>query len=270
MSEQKPMEFGPDDVKAARATLAQARDGEVVGIVILTDEEVMILDGLEHEQLVPTPWLDAQGEADRSLMGRVALRSMASRELVVPAGTDESGSKIIKIKAHPGITGPLVLRRSAQEILSVERTSSNGKDWLFAYVHHEDGSSTVLEEEISGEGHHVFSVYPEALLGERFERFLDPTSTALMGTAAKTYSAEALQAAVQNLPQLKEAVAVSIVSGVARGSDELLNASVYAGPHGVHVLRGTEHDPDGSPVTYSLQEVGSRGLRALPAELVPA
>ncbi|MEU4388378.1 hypothetical protein [Promicromonospora sp. NPDC023805] len=270
MSEQKAMQFGPDDVEAARVTLAQARDGEVVGIVILTDEEVSILDGLEHEQLVPTPWIDAQGEADRSLMGRVALRSMASRELVVPAGTDESGNGVIAIKAHPGITGPLVLRRSAREIVSVERTSSNGTDWLFAYVHHEDDKAVVLEEEISGHGHHVFSVYPEALLGERFEKFLDPTSAALMGTSAKTYSAEALQAAVASLPQLKEAVAVSVVSGVARGSDELLNVSVYAGPHGVHVLRGTEHDPAREPVTYSLQEVGSRGLRALPAEVIPA
>lgn len=269
MSENRAMEFGPEDVTAAQATLAQARDGEVVGVVILTDEEVMILDGLEHEQLVPTPWIDAEGTADRSLMGRVALRSLVSREMVLPAGTDAEG-RVTAIKAHPGITGPLVLRRTAQEILSVERTSSNGKDWLFAYVHHEDGRSTVLEEEISGEGHHIFSVYPQALLGERFEKFFDPTETALLGTAPKTYSAEAFQAAAANLPQLNEAVAVSIVSGVARGSDKLLNASVYAGPHGVHVLRGTEHDAQGTPVTYTLQETGSRGLRALPSELVPA
>jgi hypothetical protein len=253
MSENKAMEFGPDDVTAARATLAQARDGEVVSVVILTDEEVTILDGLEHEQLVPTPWIDAQGTtADRSLMGRVALRSLVSREMVLPAGTDAEG-RVTGIKAHPGITGPLVLRRSAQEILSVERTSANGKDWLFAYVHHEDGRSTVLEEEITGEGHHAFSVYPQAL-----------------GTAPRTYSAAQLEAAVPTLPQLREAVAVSIVSGVARGSDKLVNASVYAGPHGVHVVRGTEHDAQGAPVTYSLQETGSRGLRALPSELVPA
>lgn len=267
MSEQKAMQFGPDDVAAARATLAQAREGEVVGIVILTDEEVTILDGIEHEQLVPTPWLDAQGDADRSLLGRVALRSMLSRELVQPVDTDDGSTKI---RAHGGITGPLVLRRSAQEILSVERTSSAGTDWLFAYVHIEDGRSTVLEEEISSAGHHIFSVYPEALLGERFEKFFDPTGTALLGTAPKTYSAQAFEAAVPNLPQLKEAVAVSLVSGVARGSDKLLNASVYAGPHGVYVLRGTEHTQDGTPVTYSLQEVSSRGLRSLPGELVPA
>lgn len=267
MSEQQAIQFSADDVKAARATLAQARDGEIVGIVILTDEEVTILDGVAHEQLVPTPWMDAQGDADRSLMGRVALRSLLSRELVLPVDTDDDR---IKIKAHPGITGPLVLRRSAQKILSVERTSANHKDWLFAYVHVEDGKTTVLEEEISGAGHHAFSVYPEAMLGERFEKFFDPTGTALLGTAPKTYSAVEFEAAVPSMPQLKEAVAVSIVSGVARGSDKLLNASVYAGPHGVHVVRGSEHDAQGMPVKYTLQEIGSRGLRALPSELVPA
>lgn len=157
MSEQQAMQFSADDVQAAQATLAQARDGEVAPIVILTDEEVTILDGVAQEQLVPTPWMDAQGDADRTLMGKVALRSMLSRELVLPVDTDDGS---IKIKAHPGITGPLVLRRTAQEILSVERTSSNGKDWLFAYVHIEDGRSTVLEEEITGSGHHAFSVYP--------------------------------------------------------------------------------------------------------------
>ncbi|MBE1878864.1 hypothetical protein [Myceligenerans pegani] len=267
MSEQNAMTFSEDDVQAARATLAQARDGEVVGVVILTDEEVAILDGLENEQLVPTPWMDAQTGGDRSLMGRVALRSMLSRELVQPVDTDDGS---VKITAHPGITGPLVLRRSAQEILSVERTSSNGKDWLFAYVHIEGGRSTVLEEEISGSGHHVFSVYPAALLGERFEKFFDPTGTAAMSSSPKSYSAEAFESAVPRLPQLNEAVAVSIVSGVRRGSDTLLNASVYAGPHGVHVLRGSEHDGDGTPVTYTLQEVGPRGLRALPTEMIPA
>lgn len=265
MSEQQPMRFGADDVKAARATLAQARDGEVVPVVILTDEEVTILDGLEHEQLVPTPWMDAQTNGDRSLMARVALRSMLSRELVLPVDTDDGS---IKIKAHPGITGPLVLRRTAQEILAAERTSSSGKDWLFAYVHIEDGTSTVLEEEITGAGHHAFSVYPSALMGERLEKFFDPTGTALLGSAPKSFSADAFEAAAPDLPQLKEAVAVSLVSAVSREHDELLNASVYAGPHGVHVLRGTEHDKEGTPVAYTLQEVGSRGLRALPGELV--
>jgi hypothetical protein len=44
MSEQLTMQFSADDVTAARATLAQARDGEV-GVVILTDEERTSFNG---------------------------------------------------------------------------------------------------------------------------------------------------------------------------------------------------------------------------------
>lgn len=106
------------------------------------------------------------------------------------------------------------------------------------------------------DGEVVILTDEEVTILDGLEKFIDPTGTAL-------------QAAVPNLPQLKEAVAVSIVSGLRRG-DELLNASVYVGPHGVQVLRGTEHDEDGTPVTYTLQEVGSQRLRALPGELVAA
>ncbi|MEU2199801.1 hypothetical protein [Isoptericola sp. NPDC019482] len=266
MTEPKVMRFSEEDRAAARTTLEQARAGEVVPIVILTDEEVTILDGLEHEQLVPTPWLDAQTGADRSLVGRVALRSLLARELVVEAGAPSGGT--VAITAHPGITGPLVLRRSAREIVSVERTSSSGKHWVFAYVHHEGGGAVVLEEEIVAAGQHAFSVYPLEVLGERLEKFLDPTGAAGSGGEARTYDAPSLERQAAGLPALSEAVAVSIVSGVRRGRDELLSASVYSGPRGVHVLRGSRHGQDGEPVEYSLQEVDSRALRALPAEMV--
>ncbi|WP_277208427.1 hypothetical protein [Isoptericola croceus] len=260
-----PMRFSPDDVAAARKTLEQARAGEAVPIVILTDEEVVILDGLEHDQLVPTPWLEAQEGADRSLVGRVALRSLLAREMVLPASVTDGS---VRITAHPGITGPLVLRRTAQEILSAERTTSGGKHWAFAYVHDEDGSKVVLEEEISDSGHHAFSVYPFDHLGERWEAFLDPTGVAVMGGKATTIPADALPTQAPELPQLKDAVAVSVVSAVRKGQDFLVNASVYAGPHGVHVLRGEGRDAAGGPASYVLQEVGPRGLRALPEELV--
>lgn len=260
------MRFSEEDLAAARATLEQARDGDAVPIVILSDEEVTILDGLEHDQLVPTPWLDAQEGADRSLVGRVALRSLLARELVVQSGAASEGT--VSITAHPGITGPLVLRRSAHEILSVERTTSGGKHWAFAYVHRSEDRATVLEEEISSSGHHAFLVYPFDHLGERMAAFLDPTGTAVLGGPVRTFDAAALQAQAAGLPALSEAVAVSVLSGVRKDRDVLLSASVYAGPHGVHVLRGSRHGDDGSPVEYSLQEVSSRALRGLPAEMV--
>jgi hypothetical protein len=38
----------------------------------------------------------------------------------------------------------------------------------------------------------------------------------------------------------------------------------------LRVLRGIEHDDERTPVTYTLQEVGTDGLHALPGELVAA
>ncbi len=79
MSENKAMEFGPDDVTAARATLAQARDGEVMNVVLLTDEEVMILDGLEHEQLVPTPCARRTAPSSRARCRQARNRATISK-----------------------------------------------------------------------------------------------------------------------------------------------------------------------------------------------
>src|SRR5689334_8298077 len=102
------MRFSKADLEAARATLAQAVPGQAVPIVLLTDEEVSILDGLAHGQLVPTPWLDTQSQVDRAVLGKVALRSLLARKMVHPATDPDSDE--VGIEAHPGITGPLVLR----------------------------------------------------------------------------------------------------------------------------------------------------------------
>lgn len=268
MSEPTVMRFSETDIEAARATLAKAKPGEVVGIVMLTDEEVMVLDGLQNEQLVPTPWLEQQEGADKELMGRVALRSLLAREMAIPEENPADGS--VKVRAHPGITGPLVLRRAGRAIVSLERTTSQGKQWVFCYVHEEDGAATVLEEEITGSGQHGFSVYPREYLGERLQFFLDPTDAATLNGRTRTVSAAELEQAARTMPELNEAVAVSILTGIVKGRDRLVNLSVYAGPHGVHVVRGSERDGNGDPVTYSLTETGTRGLRALPDELVAA
>ncbi len=38
----------------------------------------------------------------------------------------------------------------------------------------------------------------------------------------------------------------------------------------IHTPRGNGHDDERTPVTHTLQEVGTNGLRALPGELVAA
>jgi hypothetical protein len=267
VSEQATMRWSADDVAAARATLGRVVAGEAVSIGVLTDEEVVVLDGLQHPQIAPTPWLDAQEGADRALVGRVALRSLLARGLVAPGtGADDPGEGV-SIEAVPEVTGPLVLRRTAQAIVSAERVTSGGRHWVFCYLH-EDGA--VLEEEVSRSGHHSFVVYALDHLGARLAPFLDPTRAAVLDGRERPLDADALRTTAASVPELAAAVSATTLSAVRAGSDELRTVTVYTGPEGAFVLRGSEHDAAGAPVAYSLAEVGPAALAALPGALVAA
>lgn len=268
---QQTMRWSAADIAAAEQTLARSTAGEVTHVVTLTDEEVTILDGLQNPQLVVLPWLDAQEGADRSLVGRVALRSLLARGLVVPteeqaAGqADADGAPQVQIEAVPEVTGPLVLRRTASAILSAERTTSLGKHWVYLYLHEDD---RVLEEEVGPSGHHAFSVYPLAEVAGRVAVFADPAAKAVLDGRSQTFTPDELAAQAPTLPELADAVAVTTLAGVRAGSDVLVQVSVYATPDGVYVVRGTEHGEDGAPVTLTLSEVGPATVRRLPLELL--
>ncbi|MEV8028825.1 hypothetical protein [Cellulosimicrobium funkei] len=269
MTQQPAMQWSAADIAAAEQTLARAASGEVTHVVTLTDEEVAILDGLQNPQLVPLPWLDAQEGADRTLVGRVALRSLLARGLVVPSDEERppgpGGEPQVGIDGVPEVTGPLVLRRTASAILSADRTTALGKHWVYVYLHDED---RVLEEEVGPSGHHSFSVYPLAELAGRLAVFLDPAAKAVLDGRARTFTTEQFAAEARTSPELSGAVAVTVLGAVRAGSDTLVRVSVYATPDGVYVVRGGEHGPDGAPVTLELSEVGPATLRRLPAELL--
>lgn len=227
MSEQT-LNFTKADYEAAIAVVGRAEAGKTVPIVNLTDEQVMVLDGVQAAQPTPLPWLEAQGDVDRELVGKVALRALLGQGYVVPASRGEG--KEVGIDAIPELTGTLVLRRTAQAILSVERVTTLGRHWVFCYVHEGYG---ILEEEVATSGHHTFSVYPEAYLGERLEKFLDPTSAAIMAGKPRTYSVQEFEAAAPSLPELTEALIVSVLSVAKVGAETVRNVTVYAGPRGV-------------------------------------
>ncbi len=101
----------------------------------LTDEEVVALDGVQHEQLVALPWLSAQ-DASKELMCAIALRGLLAKELVYPV-VFEGETEPSRLHATEEITGALTLRRSGSSVVSVERTVSTGKRWLYGYLHDE-------------------------------------------------------------------------------------------------------------------------------------
>lgn len=263
MTEPVVMRFSDADRVAAQGTLARAVPGRAVPIVLLTDEEVTILDGLAHDQLVPTPWLDAQTDV-RSLY-QVALRSLIAREMVRSA-LDEAGDGRV-IEAHPGITGPLVLRRTAESVIAIERTTSGGQHWVFLYIHQADGEGVVLEEEISASGQHAFTVYRADLAGERVLPLLDPSGAARADGEATAFSPGEFESRAPGLPAVRDAVAVSVLTGVRRGTDRLVNLTVYASAHGVFVLRGNDRDTIDHGV-LTLTEASAKTLKSLTEEVI--
>ncbi|KLN36326.1 hypothetical protein ACFVSK_04625 [Cellulosimicrobium cellulans] len=267
---QQTMRWSASDIAAAESALERAVAGEVTHVVTLTDEEIVILDGLQNPQLVAVPWLDAQEGADRALVGRVALRSLLARGMVVPsedaaAAEPVDGRPAVGIEAVPEITGPLVLRRTANAILSVERTTSLGRHWVYVYLHEDD---RVLEEEVAPSGHHAFSVYPLSELAGRLAVFVDPASQALLDGRSQTFTPDDFAARASSLPELAGALAVTTLGAVHAGSDVLEQVSVYATPDGVYTVRGGEHGADGAPTSLTLSEVGAATVRRLPLELL--
>jgi len=266
---EQTMRWSASDIAAAEQTLARSAAGEVTHVVTLTDEEVTILDGLQNPQIVALPWLDAQEGADRSLVGRVALRSLLARGLVVPseeaAPAVDDGDPRVGIEAAPEVTGPLVLRRTATAIVSAERTTAIGRHWVYLYLHEDD---RVLEEEVAPSGHHSFSVYPLSEVSGRLGVFLDPAAKAVLDGRTQTFTVEEFTAQAASLPEIADAVAVTTLAGVQAGSDVLVQVSVYATPDGAYVVRGAEHGADGAPVTLTLSEAGPVTVRRLPLELL--
>lgn len=277
MTEQA-MQWSAHDLAAAREVLAESRTGEVRHIVTLTDEEIIILDGLQHPQLVALPWLTDQEGADHDLVGRVALRSLLVRGLVEVQQTDsadpaESASPStpdvsgVGIVAVPQITGSLVLRRTGQAILVAVRTTALGQHWVYVYAHGVNADrDTIVEEEVSEAGLHSFSVYPVAELGPRLTAFIDLAGAAVMDGRRRAISASELETVAATIPALAQAAAVTVLSVVRAGSDLAESKTIYSGPAGVHVLEAASVEaPDGQLV---LREVGPSTLSEIPAGLL--
>ena len=113
----------------------------------------------------------------------MALRGLLAKELVYPV-IFEGETEPSRLHAVEEITGALTLRRSGDTVVSVERTVSTGRRWLYAYVHVEG----VLLEEVDEGGLHGFTVITRDQLPGRLAAFVDPEQSAAADTPATSYS----------------------------------------------------------------------------------
>ena len=255
------MKWTQRDVECAAKVLESASpDG--IALPTLTDEEVVALDGVQHEQIVALPWLSAQ-TTEKEILCAVALRGLLAKELVYPV-IFEGESEPTRLHALEDITGALTLRRSGDSVVSIERTVSTGKCWLYAYIHVEG----VLLEEVDDGGLHGFSVITPERLTARLAEFVDPEGAAVRDSETVSYSAPDFEAAAPTV--LGDTRAASNVVAFSTGSDAFPTITVYTGSAGVHVLTPLPTQASGNvgPVSLELRETSRGTLEAALAGLV--
>lgn len=242
------MNWTERDVQAAAKVLALA-SATGAPLPTLTDEEVVALDGVQHEQLVALPWLSAQ-DASKELMCAIALRGLLVKELVYPV-IFEGDAEPSRLHATDEITGALTLRRSGSSVVSVERTVSTGKRWLYSYLH-DDG---VLLEEVDEGGLHGFTVITRDHLAQRLAEFIDPKKAAVRDTDPVGYTEAQFEEHAATA--LADTLAASTVVAFNSDTNEFPTITVYTGPSGVHVLTP---QVDGDSVSLELKEASAASL----------
>ena len=245
------MKWTARDIEAAAKVLGSA-SASGAALPTLTDEEVVALDGVQHEQIVALPWLSAQ-DASKELMCAVALRGLLAKELVYPV-IFEGESEPTRLHATEEITGALTLRRSGNSVVSVERTVSTGKRWLYSYVH-DDG---VLLEEVDDGGLHGFTVITRDQLVPRLAEFVDPKGAAQRDSEARLFTEPQFEEHAATA--LADTEAASNVVAFNTDTNEFPTVTVYTGPNGVQVLTPRV---EGETVSLEVKETSAATLAGI-------
>lgn len=230
-----PIEWTDRDIEAAKAVLAVSGKDEQ-SLPTLTDEEIVALDGVGRDQLVALPFLE-EHQDQIQLAGNVALRSLLVKGLAYPEvveGEDEPA----KLNASEDITGIITLRRTGQRLVAAERTTGNGKYWLYGYVHGDD----ILEEEVNAVGIHSFSVYPATRFADRLAILADPAEQTTDDGEAVELNQEQFEARAAEL--LGDTRAITVVTGVGQESESVDNTTFYASTGSVHGLEIRQQDEE--------------------------
>lgn len=231
------------DIYAAQQVLLDGQGARPPrDVIVLTDEEIVVLDGLNNPQLVPTPYLE-KNNVDIATAAGTALRGLLARELVSPVQhetpVDDAGQ--LKLTATKEILGALTLRRTAQAIVQVERQTNAGQRWIFSYVHEDLG---VLIEDIDDNGLHVFGTTDldgaqDFIYGIVNESEYDGS----ISLVTHQWSEEEFTH-LEEMPEAFEgAEATHVIAAMRHDSDTADSCVIYSGPQTLGLL---EVNPDGS------------------------
>ena len=233
-----PFSWAESDLEAALAVLSQ---GAVppVEVLVLTDEEIVALDGVQHSQVVPTPWFDTQ-EVEPNVLAAIALRGLTARRLVrLNHLEDDDGAATgqVMLSASEEITGVLMLRRTAQSVVRLERRSASGTRWVYAYLHQGRG---VLLEDIDPDGLHLFGATTSDGARQYLGTVANPYDVEGSAGESEWYTEDEFEA-LQSVPApFAGAETAALLTGFAHGSDAVRTTVLYAGPERLGMLVSDE------------------------------
>lgn len=258
------------DMLGALEVLATA-DADPTVLAILSDEEILGIDGEEGLAALGSPYLD-NATIDRETAGATAIRSLITRGLVHPSpeGRENEGDMVLGegdparrvIQLDRTFAGLLTLRRIPEAMVIAARTSSQITTTLGVHLFPDDG---VLEEFVAADGFHHFSVPTADVIADRLLEFVDPHGAAAADGEVQEVTTESLAA----MSELEDTRTLSVLTTAGRGAGR--QTTVFALADRVLLLdHGSiaETEEPSSEATMSISEVSRESLRDLLGVLV--
>lgn len=238
--------------------------------LILTDEEIMGVDGASALELLGSPYL-SQDRVERTSAAASALRSLTARGMVRPGGesTEDEGDLVSgtgdpaqrTLQLDRRLAGVVTLRRIPDAMVTTVRTLNGGSTTLAHYLFPSGG---VLEEYISLDGFHHFSVPDLGSVPGRIRTFVDPFDAA--GEAGEPETVTAARAA--ETFDVADTRSLSVVTAVAEGEGR--QATVVATSGRVRVLDNGPLGEETSPTAaLQISDVSSKSLLQVIDVLIP-
>lgn len=255
------------DAAGAMELLASASEDPDL-LIVLTDEEIVALAGRDALSFAGSPYLDQEG-VDETAHAAAALRSLIARGLVVTVddAMENEGETIIgearerALQIDRPIAGLLMLRSTASAVVHVTRQVAEQTTRLVLHVETDGG---VLEEFVSADGYHRFSVPTPSAAVERLARYID--ANAVAGES----SGEAITAPIAELDaadgalgeKLADTRALSVLTAVS--AEEASQATIFATSDAVFAM----DTPEEGETEATVGEQSATELRELLREVL--
>ena len=256
------------DLAGAFELLSHATDEPTV-LAVLTDEELLALEGTEGAELAGSPFLEAS-DFDREQAAAVAARSLIARGLVTFEDTDRENEGEDLLSEEPSqraaqldrsLAGLLALRSMPRGVLNLTRQVEAQTTSLMIYLFPRDG---VLEELVTADGFHHFSLPTRAALPARIARYVDQAQVAAeQDGETHVGGAAEFDGDTPIAKRLRDTRALTVItSASARGSQQ---HSVMATSDAVFIM----DTPTSEDEQVTLREISGATLEELLDQALP-